>query len=80
MSDDLFTCVICQRECKNRWRRGGRDRHIAPVCRTCEEGSRPTLTAGTFMDRRKLSQIRALSEALLSCASIKQWEQRHGRS
>ena len=80
MAEDSFTCVICQRQRENRWVRDGRNRHVAPVCWSCEESYRARVTTGNFMDRRKASQIFALSEALLGKAHLIKWEAEHGQA
>lgn len=81
MFERLFDCAICRREIVDYRTRNGRDRHIAPVCRSCEgyhSDSAPK--AGAFMDRRKATQLSALSNALLGEASCKQWENKYGRA
>lgn len=81
-----FVCAICRRQADNRWR-GSRDRHVAPVCVSCETIShyawhgairqRGSFLAGAFMDRRKARQIDALADALSAEAHRIQWENRH---
>ncbi|MCJ2085478.1 hypothetical protein MKK88_05645 [Methylobacterium sp. E-005] len=80
MNDASFICAICQQERENRWLKSGRNRHIAPLCWSCEESYRARVTAGSFMDRRKASQIFALSEALCGKAHALKWEAQYGRA
>lgn len=78
----LFRCAICEHDVRDYANRNGRDRHLSPVCRGCESMwvehiGRPK--DGSMMDRRKVMQIAALSEALHSQAGIMKWEAEHGR-
>ncbi len=77
----LFVCAICEREIRDWTGRNGRDRHVAPVCRLCEDrwaGAVPK--AGAFMDRRKAAQVSALANALNGKAHALDWEARYGRA
>ncbi|HZP77500.1 MAG TPA: hypothetical protein VFB45_15255 [Pseudolabrys sp.] len=81
MFEHLFTCALCERPVNDYPNRNGRDRHLAPLCKGCEgEYSKGVGApkAGSFMDRRRVVQIAALSNALLSMAHYIRWEQRYG--
>lgn len=81
MFEKLFECVICQGDVTDYSGRNGRDRQLSPICRYCEGYySDKSPKSGSFMDRRKLCQLSAISNALLSEASCKQWEMRDGRT
>ena len=74
---DDFTCAICQRHVPMRWQRHLNHAPIAPLCQSCERDYVPAkVHTGAFRDRRKIQQIGALSEALLSHASVQEWEAR----
>jgi hypothetical protein len=76
----LFDCAICERPVVDYPFRNGRDRHLAPVCRSCEgHYSDRVPNAGAFMDRRKAAHLSALANALLGAASCREWEMRYGR-
>lgn len=80
MSEEDFTCAICQRSICMRWPGRGRDAQIAPVCTYCERSyseGRGKPTAGSFMDRRMVVRVIALAEALHDAAARMQWEPRH---
>jgi hypothetical protein len=74
----LFTCAICSRDVTDYPDRNGRDRHLAPLCRRCEQEGQRVQWAGTFMDRRRLQQISAISDALLGEAHMKIWSHSYG--
>lgn len=81
MIQHLFSCVICQREIHDYPRRNGRDRHIEPVCRSCEYYQSDRVPkVGAFMDRRRAAQLSALANALLGEVHSRQWEMRYGRA
>ena len=85
--DRPFECAICCRSFgRGRFEsRHGRDRNLAPVCRQCEGGagyqtgysttrrSIPEVKHGAFMDRRIVSQIGALAEALEMEVARQRW-------
>jgi NAD-dependent SIR2 family protein deacetylase len=73
--EHLFTCAICEREVRDWKGRSARDKHLPPVCRHCEMtwGTRPS--HGAFMDRRVVTHIGALADALSATA----WQQHHRR-
>jgi hypothetical protein len=74
----LFFCSICNRDVFDFASRNGRDRHIPPVCRSCERhyGERSP-SSGAFMDRRLAVQVSALANALAGIASCMEWERTH---
>lgn len=77
----LFNCAICQRDIRDYPRRNGRDRHVEPICRTCEShwtGGIGKPKDGAMMDRRKVLHILALSNALGNTAHIMDWNGKHG--
>lgn len=77
----LFSCAICRRDVVDYAFRNGRDRQLAPLCRSCEGYySDRAPQAGAFMDRRKAAQISALANALHGEAAVKHWERRYGRA
>jgi hypothetical protein len=80
MMEHLFTCCICGYDVRDYRFRKGRDKHIEPVCRGCEQnyGER-TPIAGAFLDRRLAVQIAALANALNCEAHTLHWK-RHGFS
>ena len=76
-----FECGICGRMIEMRW--NFRARIIPPICPPCEDSyssRRGVPRYGSFRDRREVMRGFAVTEALLSTASIKQWEARHGKS
>jgi len=79
MLEHLFTCVICERDVVDYAIRNGRDKHLAPLCRSCEHhyGDRSP-TAGAFMDRRLAVQVAALANALCNKAHCIEWGRRYG--
>lgn len=79
----LFRCAICDREIWDCSGRNGRDRHLSPVCRSCEHHWTERVgkpSGGAFMDRRKAMQVTALAEALHSEAASLRWSSEHGRA
>jgi hypothetical protein len=80
-AEHLFDCAICRRPITTYGFNRGPNAQIAPVCRYCEGwyGDRPP-QSGAFRDRRIVTQISALANALNSKAHIMMWEHRHGRS
>lgn len=76
----LFCCAICGRNVVDYDSRNGRDRHIDPVCRSCERHyGGPPPQVGAFMDRRKAVLVSALGNALGGIARCKEWERRYER-
>lgn len=73
---DDFTCAICRRTVSMRWNRVGPNECIPPVCRSCEvtyaQGIRKPV-AGSYRDRRMVTQGFALAEALRVDAAHKKW-------
>lgn len=73
---DDFTCAICRRTISMRWNRMGPGEIIPPVCLYCEgdftRGVRKP-EAGSFRDRRMVTQGLALAEALRTAAAHKKW-------
>lgn len=81
MLEHLFDCVICKHEVVDYPNRDGRQRQIAPICRSCESywGDRGP-TSGAFMDRRQITRLSAIANCLHNTASIMEWERMHARS
>lgn len=72
----LFRCAICDRDIRDYPGRNGRDRHLKPICLSCEHRWTERVgkpAGGSFMDRRKAMQIVALVEALHSSAASIKW-------
>jgi hypothetical protein len=81
MIERLFCCVVCQRDINDYPWRNGRDRHIAPICNSCERGDGDRKPhAGAFMDRRMALRGSALANALSQEAHAMQWRSDYGRS
>lgn len=77
----LFDCAICERSVTDYADRNGRDRHIAPICRSCEgHYSDRGPAAGAFMDRRIACRLSAIANALHGTASSIEWGHRYGRA
>jgi hypothetical protein len=79
----LFDCVICQREVVDydNTVRNGRDRHLSPICKSCEgHYSDKPPTHGAFMDRRVAKRLSAIANALRGTAGCMEFEARYGRS
>jgi hypothetical protein len=79
----LFRCAICRNDVRDWPDRNGRDRHLEPICRMCEQmwterTGKPK--DGSMMDRRKAAHVLALSNAIGNTASIMEWEAAHARS
>lgn len=80
MFEHLFDCAVCLRPVHDYRDRRNRDRVLEPLCRFCEgDFSERPPQYGAFMDRRRAVQVSALANALLSRASIMNWERRYGR-
>lgn len=81
MIEHLFDCVICERQVVDYPDRNGRDRHIAPICRSCESHySERAPESGAFMDRRNAKRLSAIAEALCGTAHRMEWGFRYGRA
>jgi len=76
----LFTCAICSGDVRDYPDRNGRERHLEPLCKYCEDQGRRPQFVGAFMDRRRLAQLSAIADALCGEANAKEWSRRYGRA
>lgn len=83
-----FECAVCERTIvpeihQMRGNGYGRDGHVKPLCRACEQmhngAGVSRIYHGAFMDRRIVTQIGSLAEEIVGEANRKEWSVQYAK-
>jgi hypothetical protein len=85
MSEEDFTCAICERNISMRFNvyHNGRNKQHPPICTGCETEHGRNIgkpDSGSFMDRRMVVRGNAIAQALHSAALRQKWSKHYARA